>query len=203
MDKGVVLESGTHESLMALGGVYTAFVAKQKLKSGGVDTPVDENDNNEPEKTVPHINIVDTIPPKNTRKVSTFLRRMSSQHSNLSDKSADDAIALNIPETEDEKIAREKKEAARKLKLAKAPIGRTLQYVRQDYVLCLFGCFFAIIQGALFPGFSQIFSRALTVLTAKDSPDFIKDANFYALLFFIVAFVGFIGFAGGMVTFLV
>ncbi|KAF9330717.1 Multidrug resistance protein 1, partial [Podila minutissima] len=57
--------------------------------------------------------------------------------------------------------------------------------------------------GALFPGFSQIFSRALTVLTTKDSPDFIKDANHYSLLFFIIAFVGFIGFAGGMVTFLV
>ncbi|KAF9280742.1 Multidrug resistance protein 1, partial [Mortierella antarctica] len=203
MDKGVVLESGTHESLMTLGGVYTAFVAKQQLKSGGTDTPVAENDENEPEKSVPHINIVDTIPPKNVRKVSTFLRRMSSQHSNLSDKSADDAIALNIPETEDEKIAREKKEAARKLKLAKAPIGRTMQYIRNDYILCLLGCFFAIIQGALFPGFSQIFSRALKTLVEKDSPDFTKNANHYALLFFIIAFVGFIGFCGGMVCFLV
>ncbi|KAG0313289.1 Multidrug resistance protein 1, partial [Podila horticola] len=128
---------------------------------------------------------------------------MSSQHSNHSDKSTDDAIALNIPETEDEKIAREKKEAARKLKLAKAPIGRTLQYVRQDWALCLLGCFFAIIQGALFPGFSQIFSRALTVLTNKENPNFIKDANFYALIFLVLAIVGFIGFAGGMVTFLV
>ncbi|KAG0008293.1 Multidrug resistance protein 1, partial [Podila clonocystis] len=56
---------------------------------------------------------------------------------------------------------------------------------------------------ALFPGFSQIFSRALTVLTDLQNPNFIKDANFYALIFLVLAFVGFLGFAGGMVTFLV
>ncbi|KAF9014658.1 Multidrug resistance protein 1, partial [Haplosporangium bisporale] len=208
MDKGVVLESGTHESLMALGGVYNEFVAKQQLKSGGKDTPVDDNDDDndnvyEPEKISPHINIVDNLPPKNTRKAGTFLRRLSSQHSTHSDKSAEGAIALTIPETEDERLAREKKEAARKLKLAKAPIGRTIQYVRQDWVLCLLGCFFAIIQGALFPGFSQIFSRALNTLVDSKNPDFTKNANHYALLFFIVAFVGFIGFCGGMVCFLI
>ncbi|KAG0339736.1 Multidrug resistance protein 1, partial [Podila minutissima] len=199
---GVVLESGTHESLMALGGVYTDFVSKQQLKSGGKDTPVTDDDD-EPEKIAPQINIVDTLPPKYTRKASTFLRRMSSHHSNHSVNSADGAIALNIPETDEEKEEREKKEAARKLKLAKAPIGRTMQYARQDFGLCLFGCFCAIIQGALFPGFSQIFSKALTTLTNLKNPDFIKDANFYALIFFILAFAGFIGFGGGNVTFLV
>ncbi|KAI9235666.1 MAG: ABC transporter type 1, transmembrane domain-containing protein [Podila humilis] len=172
------------------------------------DTPVDDNDDDndnvyEPEKISPHINIVDNLPPKNTRKTGTFLRRLSSQHSTHSDKSAEGAIALTIPETEDERLAREKKEAARKLKLAKAPIGRTIQYVRQDWVLCLLGCFFAIIQGALFPGFSQIFSRALNTLVDSKNPDFTKNANHYALLFFIVAFVGFIGFCGGMVCFLI
>ncbi|KAF9367374.1 ATP-binding cassette sub- B member 5, partial [Podila verticillata] len=126
---------------------------------------------------------------------------MSSQHSNHSDRF--DEIALTIPETDEEKIAREKKEAARKLKLAKAPIARTIQYVRQDWALCLVGCFFAIIQGALFPGFSQVFSRALTTLTEKDSPDFIPNANHYSLIFLFIAFVGFAGFAGGMVTFLI
>ncbi|KAI9235662.1 MAG: P-loop containing nucleoside triphosphate hydrolase protein [Podila humilis] len=200
MDKGVVLESGTHESLMSLGGVYNDFVTKQQLKSGGTDSPIVEDDY-EPEKAAPHINIVDTPPHKNTRKTSTFLRRMSSQHSNHSDRF--DEIALTIPETDEEKIAREKKEAARKLKLAKAPIARTLQYVRQDWALCLVGCFFAIIQGALFPGFSQVFSRALTTLTEKDSPDFIPNANHYSLIFLFIAFVGFAGFAGGMVTFLI
>ncbi|KAG0312663.1 Multidrug resistance protein 1, partial [Podila horticola] len=128
---------------------------------------------------------------------------MSSQHSNHSDKSADDAIALSIPETEDEKVAREKKEAARKLKLAKAPIGRTLQYARQDIGLCFCGCFCAIIQGSLFPCFSQIFSRALITLTNLENPDFIKDANFYALIFFIIAFAAFIGFSGGNIFFLI
>ncbi|KAF9409412.1 Multidrug resistance protein 1 [Podila epigama] len=207
MDKGVVLESGTHESLMALGGTYTEFVAKQQLKTGGtdIDSPAVQKEEYS-EKAAPHINIVDTALPEGTRtgrKMSTLLRRISSHHSAHSDKSADGTVSLQIPETEEEKIAREKKEAARKLKLTKAPIGRTLQYVRQDIVLCLLGCFFAIIQGALFPGFSQVFSRALSTLVDANSPDFIKDSNFYALLFLVVAIIGFSGFCFGMVCFLI
>ncbi|KAF9954849.1 Multidrug resistance protein 1 [Mortierella alpina] len=211
MDRGVVLESGTHETLMALGGTYTEFVAKQQLKTGGKDIDAPEQPEQELDTTAssaPHIAIAEAALPDGTRtgrKMSTLLRRISSQHSvTRSEKSAEGAVVVSIPEDAEMTMARQKKEAAKKLKMQKAPIGRTIKYLRGDTALCLLGCFFAIIQGALFPGFSQIFSRALTVLSQFDQlgDDFIPQANHYALLFFIIAFVGFIGFCGGMVCFL-
>ncbi|KAF9195458.1 Multidrug resistance protein 1 [Haplosporangium sp. Z 767] len=211
MDKGVVLESGTHESLMALGGTYMDFVEKQKLKTGGTDVEAHVVDEKEiaPVVATPHIAIAETPVPEGTRtgrKMSTLLRRMSSQHSvTRSEKSAEGAVVLNIPEDKEMTLAREKKEAARKLKLQKAPIGRTVGYLRQDLLLCLFATFFAMIQGALFPVFSQVFSRALTVLTRVHElgDQFIPQANKYALWFLLLAILGFIGFCGGMACFLI
>ncbi|KAG0290507.1 Multidrug resistance protein 1 [Linnemannia gamsii] len=208
MDRGVVLESGTHESLMALGGTYTEFVAKQQLKTGGTDieapvyTAVDP-DTIETSKA--HIVIDEKANPEGPhtgRRMSNLLRRMSSHHS---DKSATKGpTVIDIEEDKEMTLAREKKEAARKLKLQKAPISRTIRYLKPDFHICLAGVFCAIIQGGLFPGFSQIFSGAINTLTRVNElgDEFIPKANHYSLLFLILAFVGFIGFAGGMFFFL-
>ncbi|KAG0304859.1 Multidrug resistance protein 1 [Dissophora globulifera] len=209
MDRGVVLESGTHEYLMALGGTYTEFVAKQQLKTGGVDVEAPE-DSKEIVPTSPRIAIADAGVPEGTRKgtgrrMSNLLHRKSSQHSvTRSERSADGTVVLAMPESEEMSAARQKKEAARKLKMQKAPIARTIRYLKPDLTYCLLGVFFAIIQGALFPGFSQIFSRAINTLTNYSvlGDRFISEANHWSLLFVIIAFVGFTGFCGGMTTFL-
>ncbi|KAF8933275.1 P-loop containing nucleoside triphosphate hydrolase protein [Dissophora ornata] len=210
MDKGVVLESGTHESLMALGGTYTEFVAKQQLKTGGTDVEAPEvSEKDVVPATSPHIVIAEAAVPEGTRtdrKMGSFLRRISSQHSvTRSEKSADGTVALDIPEDQEFSIARQKKEAAKKLKMQKAPISRTMNYLKNDIPICLAGVFFAMIQGALFPSFSQIFSRAFNVLTQSTSlgDQFIPKANHYSLLFLILAIIGFIGFCGGMMCFLI
>ncbi|KAI1321286.1 Multidrug resistance protein 1 [Mortierella claussenii] len=210
MDRGVVLEHGTHSSLMALGGIYTEFVAKQQLKTGGVDVEAPESLEREPATSSPHIAIAETAvregAPRTGRRMSNLLRRMSSQHSvSRSVKSADGSIVVNIPEDKETSIAREKKEAARKLKMQKAPIARTVRHLKGDALICLLGAFFAMIQGALFPGFSQIFSRAIAMLADFNNlgDEFISKANHYALLFFILAIVGFTGFCGGMTIFLI
>ncbi|KAF9151478.1 Multidrug resistance protein 1 [Linnemannia schmuckeri] len=209
MDRGVVLESGTHESLMALGGTYTEFVAKQQLKTGGTDIEAPEQ-TADPESITAaepkaHIVIDEKANPEGAhtgRRMSNLLRRMSSHHS---DKSAvKGPTVVDIEEDKEMTMAREKKEAARKLKLQKAPISRTIRYLKPNFHICLAGVFCAIIQGGLFPGFSQIFSGAITTLTKVNElgEEFIPKANHYSLLFLILAFVGFIGFAGGMFFFL-
>ncbi|KAK9695035.1 hypothetical protein K7432_013176 [Basidiobolus ranarum] len=89
--------------------------------------------------------------------------------------------------------------------MQQAPIGRTLLYMRPDYFICLIGCFFAIIQGALFPSFSQVFAQALTALYKSQDPDYDFTGNIrtYSLYFFGLAIIGFIGFCGGMATFMI
>ncbi|KAF8945465.1 Multidrug resistance protein 1 [Haplosporangium gracile] len=209
MDRGVVLESGTHESLMALGGTYTEFVAKQQLKTGGTDIEAPEQtaDPNSIADAEPkaHIVIDEKVNPEGAhtgRRMNNLLRRMSSHHSDKS--AAKGPTVVDIEEDEEMTMAREKKEAARKLKLQKAPISRTIRYLKPNFHICVAGVFCAIIQGGLFPGFSQIFSGAIATLTKFNElgDDFIPRANHYSLLFLILAFVGFIGFAGGMFFFL-
>ncbi|KAF9976293.1 Multidrug resistance protein 1, partial [Modicella reniformis] len=209
MDKGVVLESGNHETLMALGGIYTDFVAKQQLKTDGVDVEVpEEYEEDITPISAPKIAIAESAVPEGARthKMSTLLRRKSTQHSDTrSVKSADGAVVLTMAEDQEISLARQKKEAAKKLRMQKAPIGRTMKYLRDDIVLCLLGVFFAIIQGALFPTFAQIFAKAIDML--REFPTlgegFIPKANNYSMLFMITAVAGFIGFAGGMASFLI
>ncbi|KAF9153548.1 Multidrug resistance protein 1 [Actinomortierella ambigua] len=204
MDKGIVLEEGTHDSLMSRGGVYNEFVNKQQLKTGGTDvTPQPEIDEADlAPGVVPHkIEFADGTTQEGTKtgRRSSFLRRMSSQHSvSRSEKSLDLEAGLD----EELSAAKAKKEAAKKLKAQKAPIGRTMVYLRDDYFLCLLGCFFAIIQGATFPLFSQIFSYALQPLYNLGSEDWDDKVNFYALMFVVLAVVAFAGFGFGMTIFL-
>ncbi|KAF9912885.1 Multidrug resistance protein 1 [Linnemannia zychae] len=210
MDRGVVLESGTHESLMALGGTYTEFVAKQQLKTGGVDVELLDQAAVEPNAIetahTSHVVIDERASPEgpqNGRQMSNLLRRMSSHHSTKAD--AKGPTVVSIEEDKEMTIAREKKEAARKLKLQKAPIARTIRYLRSDYHMCLLGIFFAIGQGSLFPGFSQILSGAVTTLSRINDlgDDFLPKTNHYSLLFLIISFAGGAAFAGGMFSFMV
>ena len=207
MDRGVVLECGTHESLMALGGTYTDFVAKQQLKTGGTDVEKTEYDETivSSSSNAPRIAIADTAfsqdGSRTGRKMGTLLRRISSHQSNRSDKSGDGVV--EIAEDQEMSEARLKKEAAKKLKMQKAPIGRTIKYLRNDVSLCILGVFFAVIQGALFPTFSQLFSGAIITLNHYTESSFIHDANVWSLRFLILSFVGFTGFCGGMTCFLI
>ncbi|KAF9134279.1 Multidrug resistance protein 1 [Mortierella sp. 14UC] len=210
MDRGVVLESGTHESLMALGGTYTEFVAKQQLKTGGTDVEASEQVAAYPDAIVAasstRVVIDENANPEGlqtSRRMSNLLRRMSSHHW---DKTATKGpTVVDIEEDKEMTMAREKKEATRKLRLQKAPISRTIRYLKPDYHYCLLGVIFAIAQGCLFPGFSQIFSGAITALSRVNDlgDDFIPKANHYSFLFLILAFAGFAAFAGGMFFFLV
>ncbi|KAG0367828.1 Multidrug resistance protein 1 [Mortierella sp. AD032] len=209
MDKGVVLECGTHESLMAIGGTYTEFVAKQQLKTGGTDVELREKDTPDPNAIAATSTSCAIIGEhashegqQTGRRMSNILRRMSSHHSDKI--SANGATVADIADDKAMTMAREKKEAARKLKLQKAPISRTIRYLKSDYHICLLGVFFAIFQGCLFPSFSQIFSGAVTTLSLVNDlgDDFLPKANHYSLLFLILSFGGFTAFAGGMFFFL-
>ncbi|KAK3823505.1 MAG: p-glycoprotein [Benniella sp.] len=208
MDKGVVLESGTHGTLMAQSGIYSEFVAKQQLKTGGVDVE-SQSEIEEATHSAPKISIVETAVPEDGRptgKMSTLLRRVSSHHSSAgSVKSREGSVAVDVPEDQEISIARQKKEAAKKLKMQKAPIKRTLKYVRQDIGLCLLGILCAVGQGGCFPGVSQVMSRAITTLTRKNEEgfDFTGQSNHFALLFVVFAIVGFVSFGGGLMSFLV
>ncbi|ORX64531.1 P-loop containing nucleoside triphosphate hydrolase protein [Basidiobolus meristosporus CBS 931.73] len=188
MDRGVVLESGTHESLMALNGTYAELVAKQQLKTLAVETS-------------PQTTIADDCTQLERKSTQGSILRLKSSHT----LDHPGPTVLDIPEDNEMSEARRKKEAARKLKKQKAPISRTLVYMRPDYSICILGCVFAMLQGALFPTFSQVFAKALDALTRSQQPDYDFTGNIrrFSLYFVALAVAGFIGFCGGMATFMI
>ncbi|KAG0084917.1 Multidrug resistance protein 1 [Podila epicladia] len=203
MDKGVVMESGTHESLLALNGVYSAFVAKQQLKTGGTDietvTPPEYV-----QAPLPHIAIAETPVAHDTGRksfnLSTKLRRMSSARSiPKSEMSAE--IALVVPETPEEIEQRKQKEQAARLKAMKAPISRVLHLMRPEWSAIFIGALLSGLAGAVFPTFAQFFSTLLTVLTKPDDPEFIDKANFNSLMFLVIGVGAFIGNGGAILIF--
>ncbi|KAF9435657.1 Multidrug resistance protein 1 [Entomortierella beljakovae] len=200
MEHGHVVASGTHESLLAQGGLYAEFVSNQQLKT----RKVQENDDLVmPTSSSPshdHVKIVDEIPDKIRRTFSRKLSGMSSTKSDLGRSTTAEVMDEAMPDYE-----REKKEAAKKLRLQNAPITRTIKYMRPDISLVTFGVFFAFTQGAIFPVFSQVLSNAIKALSQYNTPsyDLIQKANHSALLFVFLAAVAFVGFGGAQICFMI
>lgn len=204
MDKGVVMESGTHESLLALNGVYAAFVAKQQLKTGGTDvetvTPPEYV-----QAPASHIAIAEEPVPQSPDRRKSFalsakLRRMSSARSiPKSEMSAE--VTLVVPETPEEIEQRKQKEQAARVKAMKAPISRVLHLMRPEWSAIIVGALLSGLAGAVFPTFAQFFSNLLTVLTKPEAPDFLDKANFNSMMFLIIGVGAFIGNGGAILIF--
>ncbi|KAF8939988.1 P-loop containing nucleoside triphosphate hydrolase protein [Dissophora ornata] len=208
MDQGVVMESGTHESLLSQGGIYADFIAKQQLKSGGVD--VDETVPEVSEiPTSPHIAIaeekaIDTYGTADRRKsfsLSTKLRRMSTSRSERSLQKVDTTLA--VPETPEEIEARQKKEHAAFIKSQKAPIMRVLKIMRPEWPLIAVGAILSGGAGAIFPMFAMFFGNLLAVFQKdpKSYPDYLKECNHNALMFVIIGIAAFITTGGSVLVF--
>ncbi|KAG0039220.1 Multidrug resistance protein 1 [Podila clonocystis] len=204
MDKGLVMESGTHESLLALNGIYSAFVAKQQLKTGGTDietvTPPEYVQTPSPHIAIAESPVAHDTDRRKSFSLSTKLRRMSSARSiPKSEMSAE--VALVVPETPEEIELRKQKEQAARIKAMKAPISRVLHLMRPEWPAIFVGAILSGLAGAVFPAFAQFFSSLLTVLYNTEDPEFIDKANFNSLMFLVIGIGAFIGNGGAILIF--
>ncbi|KFH63172.1 hypothetical protein MVEG_11207 [Podila verticillata NRRL 6337] len=185
MEKGIVIESGTHKSLLEKESAYAELVAKQQLKTGGTDVER------------PHTGDLDDAsltassapkPEMNRRKSSKIERILSKRSSIMSKNRVDSSIPIEediaMMSTE-EKAAVEKKLAKKK----KAPIGRVIGIMKPELAVAALGGLMSGISGAIFPVFSKIFSKMLNILTAPESPTFTRDSDFYSLMFVVITIV--------------
>ncbi|KAG0199551.1 Multidrug resistance protein 1 [Mortierella sp. GBA30] len=188
MEKGVVIQSGTHKTLLEQGGAYAELVAKQQLKSGGTDKDQTQTED------VPAIdaNKVDmaVAPEISRRKSSNKLGRMLSMRSSIMSRNkADSTIAIG--DGLNEETAEQKQEWERRAKAQSAPIGRVLKIMKPEIPMAIFGGIMSAVNGAIYPVFAKIFSRMLNILRDPSSPTFTKDANFWSLMFVVIACVDF------------
>lgn len=145
MEKGIVIESGTHKSLLEKGGAYTELVAKQQLKTGGTDVERphtgDLDDASLASSSVPK--------PEMTRRKSSKIGRILSKRSSIMSKNRVDS---SIPIEEDIAMMSTEEKAATEKKLAKkkkAPIGRVIGIMKPELAVAVLGGFMSGISGAV------------------------------------------------------
>lgn len=145
MEKGIVIESGTHRSLLEKRGAYAELVAKQQLKTGGkdVDRSKGENAVADEIETSPEDEFL--VMPKVVRRKSTNLTRMLSKHrtSILSMRKSDMAIDFDD-------IAMETIEQKNKPEIEKqTPIRRVSKIMKPEWSFAVLGAFASAISGAV------------------------------------------------------
>ncbi|KAG0314917.1 Multidrug resistance protein 1 [Dissophora globulifera] len=210
MEKGIIMESGTHETLLAAGGIYAGLVSKQQLKTGGVDVDTVFSDIKVAPSAVPHIAIADDkavaeygTADRRRNSLTTKLRRLSSARSIArSEKSLQRVdTTLAIPETAEEIEIRQKKERAALIKAQKAPIGRVLKFMKPELPLLILGAILSGGAGAVFPTFARFFGNILAVLSAPITEDFLDTINKDALILVIIGIAAFITTGGSVAVF--
>lgn len=145
LEKGIIIESGTHQSLLEKEGAYAELVAKQQLKTGGtdVDRPHtgDLDDTSLAESSAPK--------PEMTHRKSSKIGRIQSRRSSIISKNRVDS---SIPIEEDiAMMSTEEKAAAEKklLKKKKAPIGRVIGIMKPELAVAALGGLMSGISGAV------------------------------------------------------
>lgn len=154
MQKGEIVESGTHLDLIDKNGAYAALVKAQEVKSGS-NAAVSEDQ--EPEE----------------------IAETTEKSPNVAD-AADDAILTGKEVVEDEidHVAIDNK----RLAAMKAPLMRIFKLQRSELHYVFGGILMSACNGALFPLFGLVFGQVLAVY-AKPRQEMLDGAAFWSLIF--------------------
>lgn len=193
MSRGELIEQGTHQELIAFGGVYADLVKRQEIAT-------EQSEDGQAASNAKEKGVAMTMEDKETVEQeklgeddlddNTKMRRYSTT-------SSADAFELKL---------RKEKESKKQMKHQKAPIFKVLKQMRPEWPLMALGCTGAAIAGAVFPCYSFAFSQVIVLLTdptRRDEIDLggVKGTNLYAFLFVIIAIAAFCGFSLQSISF--
>ncbi|EGC33591.1 ABC transporter B family protein [Dictyostelium purpureum] len=156
---GQVVETGSHDELMASQGLYYNLVEKQTQQQ--------------------MYNLLDM---NRSRRASTF-----SDVNPLLDSFHVSKRSIRKREPESSKKQKEEEEKKKKKKSEDIPMSRVINYNKGEYGLWFFGFLSAVGTGAVYPGFTMVFTEMLTIFQNPDPNYLTEHANFVALMFVALA----------------
>lgn len=171
VDKGELVEQGTHNELVGFGGIYADLVKKQEI-------------NKAEDKNVHKIGIIeepsttdDDVSDKemNTLTEDTFKNMMSDSTNEKF------SIAIDNGKEKLQLTRNEDKEASYTLSSISL---RIVNGMRKEWLFMFFGYICVILSGAPYPIFAFLFSKAtVTIAEQTQSPSPLEGSNLYAFAF--------------------
>ncbi|KAL2917729.1 hypothetical protein HK105_202602 [Polyrhizophydium stewartii] len=177
MRKGVIVETGTHESLVAQKGVYYELVEAQKLKSRP-EQPAEGSSNEDGGEQVESAH--DAKRHSTDKKGNATAKSSHSLNRSGRRKSGHGSGSVGPPSLKDEEDDEAKKEALKR----SVSIGRIVILNRPEWFIQFLAGLGAACNGVIMPLFSIMFSSILTALGSD-------KANFWALMFVALAVAAF------------
>eukprot|EP01114_Cavostelium_apophysatum_P013606 TRINITY_DN332_c1_g1_i3.p1 TRINITY_DN332_c1_g1~~TRINITY_DN332_c1_g1_i3.p1 ORF type:complete len:879 (-),score=350.80 TRINITY_DN332_c1_g1_i3:104-2740(-) len=178
MDKGNLIERGTHQELYAQNGVYTELVNKQQIKMKEDPRAADIN---------AELNDIELEKALENEKIEIVQEVKTENGDNEAVKISIDLIDLASPRVKKKQLEEEKR---KRIEKSPAPIRRVISMMRPMWGYLVLGCFGALIAGSAFPLYGFIFSKIivqLNVPVADIAPGPMEGTN---LLAFLVVMVG-------------
>ncbi|CAD5220372.1 unnamed protein product [Bursaphelenchus okinawaensis] len=171
MERGRIVESGSHDELMERKGVYYNLVNAQVFE----DTVNDNNGNKKEEEDVVSSTSRNSSPVRHLARNSI----PESVEPQSGQKKKPDA------KTELKRLEKELKEENAKPK----DFVSILKYARPEWLMLIFGVLVCIIEGCVFPLFSVFFSNILEVFAGTDPEVKRYNGHWWACSFLVLGFI--------------
>jgi len=183
MEKGIIVESGTHEELMAKKQFYYNLVKNQGIQIKQEEENKDPDSEAEEEPDPDAIHQTQFVEPVNVRPEITILSRIASSVSMSRRQTTGAFSEASVNSTKAEK----------KYDFKDMPWKRYISYNKPYWLPILLGFIGALFNGVMQPSFAFIFSEALNVFT-KQGDDLIDGGLFWGLMFIVLGVCNFISF---------
>ncbi|CAO3700743.1 unnamed protein product [Rhizopus stolonifer] len=192
MQQGDLVEQGTHNELLAMGGAYADLVRKQEIATKQVGTVVEEPNSEEllkrEEMEIAREKLRATEELTDEKEMTDHLFKTTTGASSVD-------IYMN-------KLLKEK-EDRKNISKKSVPMGKVLKQMRSEWHLLATGIFGAAIAGAVFPCYALVSSRVVSQLVSPtiEHPGPMSGTNLDAFLFFVIGVCAFIGFSTQVISF--
>ncbi|KAJ6666730.1 hypothetical protein lerEdw1_020454 [Lerista edwardsae] len=171
-EDGVITEQGTHNELMQRKGVYFKLVNMQSIETEVQSEEMDESD-----PSVPNSPSEENSP--SHHPLLNGLKRRSTRRSFKKPEAEEDALEVQTVQPGEN--------------LPPVSFVKIMSLNKSEWPYFLVGTFSAIINGALQPAFSVIFSEIIAVF-AEDVKTIRNKSNMYCLLFLGLGIISFVTF---------